>query len=73
MINEMNSDFKRIRVLRLASNFNWDNIFAQHARVLQAIKDGNPEAGERVIQEHLTAVNFDKTELIDKYPGYFKL
>lgn len=72
MINDMNSDFKRIRVLRLASNFDWDDIFAQHARVLQAIKDGNTEAGERAIQEHLTAVNVDKTELIDKYPGYFK-
>ena len=72
MMNEMSNDFKRIRVLRLAANFNWDDIYLQHSKIAQAIKNKNPEVAEEAMKEHLTAVNFDKTELINNYPSYFK-
>lgn len=71
-IHEMSSDFQRIRVLRLAANFNWDDIYLQHSKIAQAIKDKTPEIAEEAMKEHLTAVNFDKTELIQNYPTYFK-
>lgn len=72
MIREMSSDFNRIRVLRLASNFNWDDIYTQHTNIVNAIKNQDPLMAEEAMKEHLTAVNFDKTELVKNYPNYFK-
>ncbi|WP_206811169.1 GntR family transcriptional regulator [Paradesulfitobacterium ferrireducens] len=72
IIDEMNNDFKRIRLLRLATNFNWDDIYIQHSNIFNGIIHKNPELAEKAMKEHLTAVNFDKTELVKKYPEYFK-
>lgn len=71
MMNEMNNDFKRIRILRLAANFNWNDIYIQHSSILEGIKNNSPETAEKAMKEHLTAVNFDKTEIINKFPDYF--
>lgn len=71
-INEMESDFQRIRILRLSSNLKWDKIYSQHEDIYNAIKDKNPELAEKVIIEHLTMVNFDKDELKEDYSSYFK-
>jgi len=71
-INEMESDFQRIRILRLSSNLKWDKIYSQHEDIYNAIKDKKPELAEKVIIEHLTMVNFDKDGLKEDYSSYFK-
>ncbi|MBW9173927.1 GntR family transcriptional regulator [Clostridium estertheticum] len=71
-INEMESDFQRIRILRLSSNLKWDHIYSQHIGIKNAIINKNPDLAEKIIIEHLTMVNFDKNQLKHDYSNYFK-
>jgi DNA-binding GntR family transcriptional regulator len=71
-IQQMNMPFNRIRMLRLATDFNWDNIYHQHLMIVEAIKSKKPELAVKVIQEHLTMIVFDKEKLKKEYPSYFK-
>lgn len=71
-INEMESDFQRIRILRLSSKLNWDHIYYQHKDIYEAIINKKPDLAEEIIIEHLTMVNFDKNELEQDYSSYFK-
>ena len=71
-IHEMSTDFQRIRLLRLATNFAWDNIYLQHKGIVESIKNKTPEMAEEVMKEHLNMVIFDKNQLKESYPNYFK-
>lgn len=71
-INEMESDFQRIRILRLSSNLKWDHIYSQHVGIKNAIINKKPDLAEKIIIEHLTMVNFDKNQLKQEYSNYFK-
>jgi GntR family transcriptional regulator, rspAB operon transcriptional repressor len=71
-IQQMNTDFNRIRMLRLATNLNWENILLHHSRLVHAIKNKDAELAEQTMHDHLTMVVFDKEELKQKYPNYFK-
>ena len=71
-ISNMDSDFQRIRVLRLTSKLKWDQVYFQHLGIANAIKDKNPDLGEKIMMEHLTMVNFDKTQLKEDFANYFK-
>jgi GntR family transcriptional regulator, rspAB operon transcriptional repressor len=71
-INDMESDFQRIRVLRLSSKLRWDHIYSQHEGIYNAIKNKEPDLVEKIIIEHLTMVNFDKNQLKKDYTSYFK-
>ncbi|RKQ32484.1 GntR family transcriptional regulator [Oceanobacillus halophilus] len=71
MIRQMNSHFDRLRVLRLASNLEWDILVSQHKAILNFIQDKKEEDAEKLIVQHLNLVNFEKQELKKKYPNYF--
>lgn len=70
-INEMGNDFRRIRMLRLTANYDWDYIYTQHLAIINAVKDHKIELSEAIMKKHLTEVNFDKVELLKNYPDYF--
>ncbi|WP_297421629.1 GntR family transcriptional regulator [Clostridium sp.] len=71
-INDGSTEFQRIRVLRLVSNNSWDNIYEQHKEIYNAIKNKNPERAEELMKEHLNMVIFDKNQIKEVYPNYFK-
>ncbi|NRT74092.1 GntR family transcriptional regulator [Clostridium beijerinckii] len=71
-INDGSTEFQRIRVLRLTVNSSWDNIYLQHKEIFNAIKNENPELAEEFMKEHLNMVIFDKTQVRENYPNYFK-
>lgn len=71
-INDGSTEFQRIRVLRLAANSGWDNIYVQHKEIVNAIKDKNPENAEELMKRHLNMVIFDKNQIKESYPNYFK-
>lgn len=71
-INDGNTEFQRIRVLRLTVNSSWDNIYLQHKEIFNAIKNKNPEMAEEFMKKHLNMVIFDKTQVRESYPNYFK-
>jgi GntR family transcriptional regulator, rspAB operon transcriptional repressor len=68
----MNTHLNRIRILRLTSNYNWNDILSQHTEIFNAIKDQSPERGVKIMQDHLTLVVIDKEELKKVNPKYFR-
>ncbi len=71
-INDGSTEFQRIRVLRLTVNSSWDNIYLQHKEIFNAIKNKNPDMAEEFMKKHLNMVIFDKTQVRESYPNYFK-
>ena len=71
-INDGSTEFQRIRVLRLTVNSSWDNIYIQHKEIFNAIKNKTPEKAEEFMKEHLNMVVFDKKQVKESYPNYFK-
>jgi GntR family transcriptional regulator, rspAB operon transcriptional repressor len=71
-INDGSTEFQRIRVLRLAVNSSWDNIYLQHNEIFNAIKNRNIASAEELMKEHLNMVIFDKKQIKESYPNYFK-
>lgn len=72
MIREMNSHFDRLRILRLASNTDWEVLVSQHEEIFHCISIKDVDRAEELIVEHLNLVNFEKEELKQHYPTYFK-
>jgi DNA-binding GntR family transcriptional regulator len=72
VIQSMNMHFKRLRMLRLATNLDWDGIIHQHLLLVEAIRNKEPEVAVKIMKEHLTMVIFDKETLRKEYPTYFK-
>lgn len=71
-INDSNTEFQRIRVLRLTANSSWYDIYLQHKEIFDAIKNKDPEKAQEYMKEHLNMVTFDKNAVKESYPNYFK-
>ncbi|MFB6468160.1 GntR family transcriptional regulator [Cytobacillus sp. Hz8] len=71
-IQAMNLHFKRVRVLRLVSDYSWENIIKDHMLIYQAVVDKDSERAQDIMHRHLTRVWDDSTDLKLKYPQYFK-
>ncbi|TBL80742.1 GntR family transcriptional regulator [Paenibacillus thalictri] len=71
-LQSMKLDLDRIRMLRLATDYNWNGILEQHQAIVQSIRDHRPDEAERVMSEHLSLVIHDQDALKMKYPAYFK-
>lgn len=72
VIQEVNSQYKRIRLLSFIANINWDKNIEQHEEILQAIKDKNSEKARYIMSKHLKKLLIEQVELKKKYPNYFK-
>src|SRR5699024_3524876 len=71
LIRQMNSHFDRLRVLRLASNPDWNVLVSQHKAIFNHISNKEADPAEKLIKEHLNLVNYEKEELKLHYPNYF--
>lgn len=71
MVNQLNYDFFRVRVLRLSHDFKWDKILKQHHVIFEALKSGDQDVAEEVMGDHLRMVIVEKDELRSEYPDYF--
>ncbi|WP_309121224.1 GntR family transcriptional regulator [Paenibacillus sp.] len=72
IVNAMNAHLSRIRMLSLASEFNWSTIVAQHRAIVEAISGRNPDEAERIMKEHVTLILQDQEALVRKFEGFFK-
>lgn len=72
VIQQMNAHLNRSRMLRLASDHEWNHLYAQHERMTDAIAAGDAELADRVMKEHLSLSIRDQAVLREKYPQYFK-
>ena len=72
VIQQMNVHFNRSRMLRLVTDYNWDDIFSQHVNIFKAIQDQDANKAEKIMEEHLKIALVDKELLKKEYPNYFK-
>jgi GntR family transcriptional regulator, rspAB operon transcriptional repressor len=72
LLHDLSAQYHRIRILRLAASYDWQIILAQHQRIVQALREKDPDTAEKVMQEHIGRVRFEKDQLQEKYPTYFK-
>lgn len=70
-MQRMNDHLKRSRLLRLASDHQWQQLHRQHSELAAAIRTQNADAAERVMKEHLTVSITDLKALQEKFPHYF--
>jgi DNA-binding GntR family transcriptional regulator len=71
LMQQFSTHYHRIRLLRLASNTDWQTIISQHHDIVRAIREKDPDTAETVMRRHLNRVVVEKEELMQKYPGYF--
>lgn len=72
VIEQVNSQYKRIRVLSFIANINWELTIEQHQEIIDAIRNKDTIKGQRVMSQHLKKLTIEKMELKEKYPEYFK-
>ena len=71
MLQQLNSHFNRLRVLRLSSDLDWHNIISQHIEIYELITRKEEEKVKEKMEEHLKLVVIEKNLLNDRYPHYF--
>ena len=72
VIQQMNVHLNRTRVFRLSTDHQWDELFAQHRYMVEAIKEQLPSRAEQLIRTHLQVGISDQALLKEKFPTYFK-
>ena len=72
VLQNFNAHLSRIRMLSLAANYNWEQIWSQHLTIAEAIENGDVELADKVMGEHLRKLRFELDTLKKEYPTYFK-
>lgn len=72
VIQQMNVHLNRSRMLRLADDHNWQNLYEQHRQMAEAIKSGEADLAEQLMKDHLSLNITDQAVLKEKYPNYYK-
>ncbi|MBD1381439.1 GntR family transcriptional regulator [Metabacillus arenae] len=71
-IELMNVHLNRSRMLRLVTDYNWQEIVEHHKAILTAIKTNDHENAEDIMRRHLTLAVDDKDKLQKQYPHFYK-
>lgn len=72
MLERMSTHFNRVRLLRLAVNYDWEIIMSQHKEIVDAIRNREPARAEQAMRDHVRLIVLEKETLKSRYPGYFK-
>lgn len=72
LIEGLNSDFYRIRMLRLKAKVDLDEILKQHKEIMCAIKERDADRAEQAIVTHLTSVKSDQEVVKREFPDFIK-
>ena len=70
-IQQINTEYKRIRMLTFIADVNWKSVIEQHAQIIESIRDKDEEKGQVIITKHLKKLIFEQVVLKEKYPQYF--
>jgi len=71
-IEQINSEYKRVRMLTFLAEIDWGNVIMQHIEIMESIRQRDEERGQRVISNHIGKLVLEQVELKKKYPHYFK-
>jgi GntR family transcriptional regulator, rspAB operon transcriptional repressor len=73
-IEQMNSQFKRVRILwlLLTTTTDWEEVMREHEGLYTALKNRDASQAQKLMKEHLTKAVIHMGELKAKHPDYFK-
>jgi len=71
VVEMVNTQYKRIRMLSLINEINFQKILSQHDDIYEAILENNYEKGKKSAEKHLNKLLIDLEALKEKYPDYF--
>ncbi|NOV02080.1 FCD domain-containing protein [Paenibacillus sp. LMG 31457] len=72
VIQQVNVHLNRTRMLRLAADHRWDELYEQHQHMVEAIEGHESGKAEQLMNTHLHLTIADQTVLKEKFPTYFK-
>lgn len=72
LIEQINSEYKRVRILTFIADINWKIVIEQHERLLESIRNHDQVLAFEVISNHVQKLLGEQEELKEKYPEYFK-
>lgn len=72
IIQSLSGHYRRIRLMSLWDEKILSDVGIQHQQILEAIYNHDHEEAVERLKNHLTKISIEETELIDKYPEYFK-
>lgn len=71
-IEQINSDYKRVRMLTFIADINWEIVIQQHMQILESIRNHDEQMGQEIISNHISKLLAEQIELKEKYPEFFK-
>ncbi|MDD9267339.1 GntR family transcriptional regulator [Paenibacillus sp. GCM10023248] len=72
VIQQVNVHLNRTRMLRLAADHRWDELYEQHRLMVEAIAGKQAEKAELLMSAHLHLTIADQAVLQEKFQAYFK-
>jgi DNA-binding GntR family transcriptional regulator len=71
MLQQMNAQYNRVRMLNLSAGFDWELLILQHKDLVRAIKEKDSKLAETTTDQHLNKVVVDLEQLRSEYGHYF--
>jgi GntR family transcriptional regulator, rspAB operon transcriptional repressor len=73
-IEQMNSQFKRVRILwlLLTPTTDWEEVLREHEGLYTALKNRDASLAQNLMKQHLTKAVIHMGEIKAKHPDYFK-
>lgn len=71
MIEQLNSQYKRIRMLTFIEDMNWDKTISQHKALVEYIESGDADKGKEILKDHIGKLKEEQIILKEKYKDYF--
>ncbi|OLO06031.1 MULTISPECIES: GntR family transcriptional regulator [Salinicola] len=68
---EVKAHFDRVRYISVPDGTPLETLVDQHARIVEAIKNRDPDAAERAVQAHLRELLNSLPRLIERFPELF--
>lgn len=71
VLSQMNTHYSRMRLLSLKNKDIMGNVVCQHEALLKAIRDGQLEAAEELLDRHIRKLDKEEGLLRETYPDFF--
>lgn len=72
LIDQNNTQYKRIRMLSYIKKINIDKVIFQHENILKALRLRNEDLAIEAMTEHLDKLNFDLPHMKNHHPEFYK-
>lgn len=73
IVMTMNGHYDRMRVMTTWSYSNVQGSIEQHRAILQCLRNGDAAAARKLLDQHLSKLLTEKSELIRDYPEFFDM